>query len=98
MPAYIIVRVEIHDFEKYKAYLAVTPKIIEKFGGKALVRAGKVETLEGNEETRRIVVLEFPSVEKAKEFYNSEEYRSARKIRENIATGELLVVEGTGTF
>lgn len=95
MTAYIIVRANIKDPEKYKDYLQVVPKIIEKYGGKAIIRGGKTETLEGNKENRRIVVLKFPSMKKAKEFYYSKEYQEAKILRENIATGDLLIVEGT---
>lgn len=94
MKAYILVRVDVKDGEQYKKYLAVTPKLIEKFGGRALARAGRTETLEGPQETRRVVVLEFPSMARAKEFYHSPEYQEARKLREHAAVGELVVVEG----
>jgi uncharacterized protein (DUF1330 family) len=94
MAAYIIVRVTITDAEEYKKYLQVAPGIIELYGGKAIVRTGKTETLEGEQENRRIVVLEFPSMEKAREFYYSGEYQEAKKLRENAARGELIIVEG----
>ncbi|MCX5855891.1 MAG: DUF1330 domain-containing protein, partial [Deltaproteobacteria bacterium] len=67
---------------------------IEKYGGKAIARSTDPITLEGPEETRRIVILQFPTVEKAREFYQSPEYQEARKLREGAATGELIVVEG----
>jgi len=94
MGAYFIARVKISDHEKYKEYLKVTPAIIEKFGGKALARSEGSTTLEGPEESRRIIVIEFPSVEEAKRFYNSSEYRNAKKLREGAAVGEIIVVEG----
>ena len=94
MAAYIIVRITITDAEQYKKYLQVALGIIERYGGKAIVRAEKTETLEGEQENRRIVVLEFPSIEKAREFYYSNEYQEAKKLRENAATGELMIVEG----
>jgi uncharacterized protein (DUF1330 family) len=94
MAAYIIVRADVTDWEKYRQYLNVTPALIEKFGGKAIARAGKTVTLEGPEENRRIVLLEFPSAEKAKAFYFSPEYQEARKLRENAAIGELILTEG----
>lgn len=94
MVAYIIARVDIKDPEKYKQYLNVVPEIINSFGGKAIVRGGKTEVLEGCAEERRVIILEFPSVQKAKEFYYSKEYGVAKKLRENAATGDLLIVEG----
>ncbi len=79
---------------RIQKYLNVTPAIIEKFGGKALVKAGEMVTLEGPEEKRRIVILEFPTMEKAKEWYNSTEYQEARKLREGAAIGEIVAING----
>ncbi len=94
MPAYIIARVDITDVEQYRQYLNATPPIIEKYGGKAIARSTEPITLEGPEETRRIVILQFPSIAKAQEFYHSPEYQEARKLREDAATGELIVIDG----
>ena len=94
MPAYLIARVDIRDRDQYRHYLNATPAIIEKYGGRAIARSTEPITLEGPNETRRIVILQFPSVEKAKEFYHSLEYREARSLREGAAVGELIVVEG----
>jgi len=93
-PAYLIARVTITDPEQYRHYLNATPAIIEKYGGKAIAQSTDPITLEGPDETRRIVILQFPSVDKAKEFYHSPEYQEARKLREGAAVGELVVVEG----
>lgn len=57
MTAYLIVRAEITNPEQYREYLKIAPGIIESYGGKAIVRAGKTETLEGTEENRRIVIF-----------------------------------------
>jgi uncharacterized protein (DUF1330 family) len=94
IPAYIIARVNVTDPGQYRKYLDAVPPIIEKYGGKALSRSINPFTLEGPKETRRIVLLEFPSAEKAKEFYNSPEYQKAKKLREGAAIGEMVVVEG----
>lgn len=94
MKAYLLVRVDVQDPEKYKEYLKLTPALIARFGGRAIVRAGQKETLEGPVETRRLVVLEFPSMTKAREFYTCKEYQEAKKIRQSASTGELVLVEG----
>ncbi len=94
MAAYIIVRMNVTNWDQYKEYTKVTPGVIEKFGGRFLVRGGEVITLEGPKETQRIVVLEFPSLEKAKEFYHSKEYAEAKRLREGAATGSFLLIEG----
>jgi uncharacterized protein (DUF1330 family) len=94
MPAFIIARVDITDREQYQHYLKAAPPVIEQYSGKVIARSEDPLTLEGPFETRRIVILQFPSVEKAKEFYNSPEYRTIRRLREGAAAGELVVIEG----
>jgi uncharacterized protein (DUF1330 family) len=94
MSAYFIARVNVSDREQYKQYIKVVPGIIAKYEGKVLVRTEESITLEGQEEHRRIVIIEFPAAEKAKEFYNSQEYRQAKELRRNAAVGEIIVVEG----
>lgn len=94
MAAYIIVRMNVTNWDQYKEYTKVTPGVIEKFGGRFLVRGGETITLEGPEETQRIVVLEFPSLEKAKEFYYSKEYAEAKRLREGAANASILLIDG----
>ncbi len=94
MKAYVIVRVTVTDPERYKTYAALVPAIIAQYGGTYLVRGGKSVTLEGPAETGRVVVMEFPSLEKAQEFYHSPEYQQAKKLRAGAAEGTLLAVEG----
>jgi uncharacterized protein (DUF1330 family) len=74
--------------------MKVTPGVIEKFGGRFLVRGGEMITLEGPEEARRVMILEFPSMEKAKEFYYSNEYSEAKKLREGTASASFLAIDG----
>jgi uncharacterized protein (DUF1330 family) len=91
--AYIIVEIEVTDpigYEEYKK-LAAT---VEKYGGKYHVRGGKTEVLEGDWNPKRIVVLEFPSIDRAKAWLNSEEYREPRKMRHRTAKTKMIVVEG----
>ena len=94
MPSYVIVEVEIHDPETYKEYMKLTPAAIAAYDGKFIVRGGKTESLEGNWNPQRIVVLEFPSVERAKEWWASPEYTPAKEIRQRTADTKMLVVEG----
>ena len=94
MTAYLLARVEITDWDRYKEYVKATPAAVKKYGGKFIVRGGTVETLEGTEEKRRLVLIEFPSFEKAKEFYSSEEYQQAKKLRAGAASGQFLAIEG----
>jgi len=94
MPAYIIARVEVTDWSRYQQYTKATPAAIARFGGRFIVRGGKLLTLEGQPETRRLVVIEFPTFEQAQAFYHSAEYRDVRKLREGAAIGQFLAVEG----
>ncbi|OEU44825.1 MAG: hypothetical protein BBJ60_03530 [Desulfobacterales bacterium S7086C20] len=94
MAAYLLARVEVTDWDRYKEYTKKTPGAIAKYGGKFIVRAGDMVTLEGPEETRRVVLIEFPSFEKAKEFYYSHEYQEAKKLRAGAATGQFLAIDG----
>lgn len=93
MPALMIVRVNVTDMNQYREYMKLTPDIIEKYGGQFIVRGGDVLTLEGEEETNRIVVVEFSSVDAASECYNSDEYQAAIKVREGAAIAQFIVVE-----
>lgn len=94
MAAYIIARMDVDDPSLLKDYLTATPPIIEKYHGKFIARGGSTITLEGPEETRRIVLIEFPSLQDAEAFYRSPEYSEARKLREGIAVAEFIAVDG----
>ena len=94
MPAYVIVRVEVTDRDKYNEYLKAGPGTLAQYGGKFIARNGEKATLEGPEETRRLIILEFPSLAKAKEWYNSKEYQDAKKLRAGASIGSLVAIEG----
>ena len=94
MPAYIIVDVKIHNAENYEGYKKLTPASLIHYDGKFIARGGATETLEGDWKPGRIVILEFPSVEKAKAWWNSEEYAPAKALRQANAETKMIVVEG----
>ena len=94
MSAYIIVEVTIHNQEQYEEYKKLTPASVAAYGGRFIVRGAKTECLEGDWNPERIVVLEFPTLERAKEWYNSKEYTAAKKIRHQNATSRMLLVQG----
>ena len=94
MAAYMIARVNVTDWDKYNEYIKVTPGIIAKYQGRFIVRGGETATLEGPEEKWRIVVIEFPDLAKAKEFYHSPEYADAKKIRAGAAEAQFIAVSG----
>lgn len=94
MAAYLIVRVQVTDPDAYEGYKKLSGPAVEKHGGRFLVRGGRSVTLEGEEETRRIVVVEFPSLERAEAFYRSPEYAEAIAARKDAAAGQFVAVEG----
>jgi uncharacterized protein (DUF1330 family) len=94
MAAYLIARVNVTNAEKYENYKALAPAAIAKYGGKYLARGGAMETLEGDSEDRRVVILEFPDMDTARAFYSSPEYAAAKAERAGAADGQFLIVEG----
>ncbi|MBV8414511.1 MAG: DUF1330 domain-containing protein [Verrucomicrobia bacterium] len=94
MAGYVIANVVWKDSESLAVYKRLMPPTVAKFGGRFLVRGGATEVLEG-EWSPALVVIEFPTVEQARRWYNSEEYRPALEIRQRAAENELLIVEGT---
>lgn len=97
MPAYVVVDITVHDPVGYEEYKKLAPPAVAAYGGKYLARGGAVETLEGDWSPKRLVILEFPTVERAKQWLNSEEYRAARALRHKTATTQMVVVEGVST-
>jgi len=94
MAAYVIVQVEVKDWHRFQAYLKETPRVMSKYGGRYLARGGETVMLEGEDPGRRVVIIEFPSLQKAKDWYQSEEYRQIKSLREGAATGTLIAIEG----
>ncbi len=94
MVAYVIAHVNVTDPEQYQEYKKLTPAAVAAHGGTFLVRGGDSEVLEGQPEDRRVVVLEFPSMDAARTFYDSAQYREARAVRDGAAEMSMLLVEG----
>lgn len=96
MPAYIIVDVKITDPSRYEDYKKLTPASLVPFQGKFIVRGGPTETLEGDWTPGRIVVLEFPTLERAKAWWSSAGYAPAKAIRQSASVTQMIVAEGVG--
>jgi uncharacterized protein (DUF1330 family) len=94
MPAYVIAEVSVHDAKLYEEYRRGVPATIEAYGGRFLVRGGEVDSKEGGWAPSRIVVLEFPSIERARAWYGSSEYAPLLAMRLKAASSKLLIVEG----
>lgn len=94
MAAYVIVRVDVTDPDQYAKYMKLSPGAVSAAGGRFLVRGGATEALEGPDEHRRVVVLEFDDMDAARSFYESDLYVEARGVRAGAAIMEMLAVQG----
>ena len=94
MAAYIIAEIEVLDAERYEDYKRLVPPTLAEYGGRFIVRGGAPETLEGDWSPSRVVILEFPSAEKAKEWWGSDAYAPAKALRQATANSQLILVEG----
>ena len=94
MPAYAIFDLKVFDQEKLKEYKNVAPEIIKKFGGKVIISGGEANSVEGNWNQKRVVVIEFPSYEIANDWWNSDEYKKATVLRKKAADSNVLIIDG----
>tara|TARA_R110000787_G_scaffold8220_4_gene27452 strand:+ start:95491 stop:95781 length:291 start_codon:yes stop_codon:yes gene_type:complete len=94
MSAYVIVDIKVTDPDLYAQYRELAPAIVSAFGGEYLARGGKMDVLEGNCSPNRTVILKFPSLERAREWVDSPEYREARKMRHKSAISRMYTVDG----
>ena len=94
MPAYVIAHIDVKDPIRYEDYKKMSPISIEKYGGRFIARGGKTEVLEGAWQPKRLVLLEFPSVERAREWWASDDYAPAKALRQATSVGDMIVVEG----
>jgi uncharacterized protein (DUF1330 family) len=94
MPAYVVVDIEVQNPTEYARYKDLAGAAVAKHGGRYLARGGKTEVLEGSWQPARFVVLEFPSVEKAKAWWASLDYAEAKSIRQKAAKTSMVLVEG----
>ncbi|TKT82398.1 DUF1330 domain-containing protein [Aquamicrobium sp. LC103] len=90
---YWIAHVEVRDPERYKDYVATAKPAFERYGAKFLARGGAYEAMEGKGRGRN-VVIEFPSMQAARDCYNSADYQAAKAIRQEVADAEMIIVEG----
>jgi len=94
MAGYLIANIEVKDPAKFEEYRQKVVPVIQKFGGRYLIRGGDVRRLEGNWPLKRLVVLEFPTVEAARQFYDSAEYEPILKLRLASTQSDLVLVQG----
>lgn len=94
MAAYVIVDLDVRDFAALEGYRRAVPATLAKYGGRFLVRGGDSDVLEGSWSPKRVVVLEFPSMDALKRWYHSEEYKPLIKLRQAHSSGDIIAVEG----
>ena len=94
MPAYFIVNLDVKDRERFEAYRQQVVPVVEKHGGRYLVRGGELHPVEGDLGLKRLVILEFPSLEAARRFYGSPEYAPLLRLRQDSAASDIVLVEG----
>jgi len=94
MAVYLIANVDVTDAAAYDRYRAQVPATVAQYGGRFLVRGGSVEALEGAYDPKRVVVLEFPSEERAHAWWNSPEYAPLMALRRSASRGNLYFVAG----
>ena len=94
MLGYAIFNIQVTNPEDYKVYLKHVTTIAEKFGDKYIVRGGETTVIEGTWAHPRTVVIQFPSYEKALEWYHSEEYKPIRQIRLDNAVTNAIIIQG----
>ncbi len=94
MAAYVIVEIEVVDPVGYEEYKKLASATVLKYGGKYIARGGATEVLEGDWKPKRIVVLEFENMQRARDWLNCEEYSEPRKMRHRTARTNMILVEG----
>ena len=95
MAAYVIGEVDVMDPAAYEDYRKQVGAVVTKYGGRFIARGGRVEALEGAWSPKRLVLLEFPSMEQALKWYRSPEYAPLIKLRQKASRGKLVALEGT---
>jgi uncharacterized protein (DUF1330 family) len=93
MPAYVVVQIVVEDPQAYEQYKTLAPPSIAVYGGRYVVRGGPSEILEGSWQPPRLVLLEFPTAERARAWWSSPEYAPAKALRQRSARTEMLLIE-----
>ena len=91
--AFLIARIRVHDEEGFETFKQISTPLISEYGGCLLARNPDVETLEGNQEGL-VVLLEFDSMDEARQFYFSDCYTAAKLVQEKASEADLILVEG----
>lgn len=94
MPAYLVVNIEILNPQEYELVKQLTPPTVHQFGGIYLARGGFTETLEGDWQPKRLVILQFPDLQSARDWWSSSEYARVKAQRQKAAITQMVLTEG----
>ena len=94
MAAFVIVDIDVKDPTRYEAYKKAAAPTVAAFGGRYIARGGRAERLEGSWDPKRVVILEFENLERARAWWSSEAYREPKALRHATAVSNMIVVEG----
>jgi uncharacterized protein (DUF1330 family) len=94
MPGYVIANIDVKDPVRYADYIKMSPASIEAFGGRFIARGGRVDVMEGEWTPKRLVLIEFPSAERAREWWASAEYADAKALRNATSDSQIVITEG----
>ena len=93
-PGYVIAQLKVTNPENYSEYVKKVTDVVKKFGGEYIVRNGEYQVVEGEDNFPRIVIIKFPSYEKALEWYHSDEYKPIKNIRLKNSEGSNIIIKG----
>ena len=91
---HVIAQLKVTNPENYKEYVAKVSEVVKKFDGEYLVRNVGYQVVEGEDNFPRIVIIKFPTYEKALEWYNSDEYKPVKDIRLQNSEGSNIIIKG----
>lgn len=95
MAAYVVVEITVTDPVRYEEVKRLTPPVVAQYGGKYLARGGQTEVLHGDWQPARLVLLQFDSLEQARQWESSPEYAAIKKLRDQCARVEMVLLPGT---
>jgi uncharacterized protein (DUF1330 family) len=94
MPAYLVAHLDVHDPDRFARYRERVAPLVDRFGGCYRIRGGDVEVLEGDWQVSRLVMIEFPSRDALRLFYDSPEYQEIIPLRQRTSSGPVAIVDG----
>jgi uncharacterized protein (DUF1330 family) len=94
MAAYVLAQINVTDPERYEGYKRLAQIAVERYGGRYVARGGETVVFEGDWRPSRVVILEFPDLERSRAFYDSPEYGAARARRSGAADVTMIAVAG----